>query len=207
MPDTPKPRATWRILEFFKSTVVGGVFVLGPIVILAVIVGKLVDAIVTGAGPVLAWLPFKTVGGVSIVVLVAIAVVIVLCFLAGLLARTTLMGRLVKSVESLVLSKVPGYSLMKSMGESFVGAEGKGTRQPVLARFEASWMIGFIMDTLPDGRLAVFVPAAPNGMTGQLHIMNADRVEKLDVSVTAALDCIGRLGVDYNRMAPKKTTV
>ena len=49
------------------------------------------------AQPLAAWIPVDTIGGIALANLIAIAAVIVLCFLAGLVARQALAGKFVKN--------------------------------------------------------------------------------------------------------------
>ena len=192
-----------RVFEFLKSTIVGGLLVLVPLGLLAFVAVKAFEIARDAASPVLAALPVRSVGGVSLAVLLAVVALLALCFFAGLVARTTLTRRLVKGVENLVLTTVPGYALMKNVGENLVGVEGADRRKTVVVRFEASSRVGFWMDTLPDGRVVVFLPNAPNAMTGELHLCPPDRVEVLEVSITAALDCLGCLGIGFGTAWPK----
>jgi len=46
------------------------------------------------------------------------------------------------------------------------------------------------MDKLDDGRCVVFVPGVPRALVGSLHIIVADRVQMLEMSIPAALDVI-----------------
>lgn len=185
-----------RILAFLRSTFIGGLFVLAPIVILLVIVGQVVEVVYSAIRPAIDWMPDKSIGGVSIAMLLVFAGVIALCFLAGLGAKIAMTKRFVRWIESMLLSNLPGYSLMKGVGENLVGVAGASERQSVLARFESSWAIGFIMDRLENGRLVVFVPAVPNAFTGTLHIMEPNRVELLGVPIRTALDFLNRLGAE-----------
>src|SRR6516225_9785834 len=84
---------------------------------------------------------------------------------------------------------------MKHVGADVVGIERKNPVKTVLVRFEASWQLGFLMETLADGRQVVFVPGVPRALVGTLHILPAERVQVLALSVSAALDILGRLGV------------
>jgi uncharacterized membrane protein len=61
------------------------------------------------------------------------------------------------------------------------------------------------METLPDGRHVVFVPGVPRALVGTLHIVAADRVEVMALSVAAALDALGRLGVGVREIWPKQS--
>lgn len=184
-----------RLYHFLKSTALGGLVVLIPLGILGYIVADVVGIIGKAVTPVLEVLPFKSLGGVSITVLVSIGALIGLCFLAGLLAETTLVRGVVNRLERFVLSNVPGYSLMKNVGENMIGVEGKNARRAVLVRMESSTQLGLPMDTMSDGRLVVFIPNAPNAFTGTLHIVTADRVEQTGIPVSTAIDVVSRLGI------------
>ena len=182
------------IYRFIKSTIIGGLVVLLPVVVLVAIVGWAVDIAVKVMAPVFKWLPDKSVGGVSLVLVATILGVILCCFLAGIVAETALMRYLGGRAERLAML-VPGYALMKSVGANLVGIEGKTPVRTVLVRFEAAWQLGFLIETLADGRHVVFVPGVPKALVGTLHLVAADRVQVLAMSVSATLDVLGRLGV------------
>ncbi|MFL5339575.1 MAG: DUF502 domain-containing protein [Gemmataceae bacterium] len=182
------------IYRFLKSTIFGGLGVLLPVIVLLALVGWAVDTAITAVRPVFEWLPDKSVHGVSLVALAAVGSLVAACFLAGLLAKTAIVRGLGDRAERLALS-VPGYALMKNVGASLVGAEGKHSIRTALIRFEVSWQLGFLMETLADGRHVIFVPGVPRALVGTLHLVSADRVQLLTMSVPAALDNLGRLGV------------
>jgi uncharacterized membrane protein len=182
------------IYRFLRSTVIGGLVFLVPLVVLVAIVAWTVEAALKVIAPVFEWLPDKSVGGVSLVVVSAVLGLVVGCFLAGLVAETAILRRLGERAEKLALL-VPGYALMKNVGTDLVGIEGKHPAKTALVRFEASWQLGFLMETLSDGRHVVFVPGVPRALVGTLHIIAAERVQVLAMSVSASLDVLSRLGV------------
>lgn len=190
------------IYHFFRSTILGGLVVLVPLIVLVAIVGWAIDAGFRFLTPFFAWLPDKSIGGISLTLLAMIGGALLLCFLAGLCAETALVGGLSKRAERLALS-VPGYALMKNVGVNFVGIEGHEPTKTVLARLESSWQLGFLMDTLPDGRHVVFIPGVPRALVGSLHILSADRIEVVAISIPAALDILGRLGAGISESWPK----
>lgn len=192
------------IYHFLKSTVLGGLIVLVPVVVLGYVVVEAVTIAHKVLAPVMNWLPVKSVAGVSLGLLLAIAVLILACFLAGLLAETTIVRGIVNQVERFILSHIPGYALMKNVGEQLAGVEGKYARRTVLARFEESYQLGILMDTLPDGRCAVFVPGVPHPFSGELHILPADHVEPLDLPIAKTLDALGRLGAGLHEIWPRQ---
>jgi uncharacterized membrane protein len=191
------------IYRFLKSTIIGGLVVLVPLVVLGAIILWVVQTALKAIAPVLEWLPDKSVAGVSLAGLSAVLGLVIGCFLAGLFAETAIIRRLSDRAERFALF-LPGYALMKNVGANLVGIEGKHPARTVLVRFEASWQLGFQLETLPDGRQVVFVPGVPRALVGTLHIVAADRVQLLAMSVSAALDDLSRLGVGLRESWPRE---
>jgi uncharacterized membrane protein len=190
------------IYRFLKSTLIGGLVVLVPVVVLGAIVIWVVQTALQAITPVFEWLPDKSVAGVSLTALAAVLGLVLGCFLAGLFAQTAIIQRLGDKADRLALF-VPGYALMKHVGADLVGIERKHPARTVLVRLEASWQLGFQLDTLPDGRLVVFIPGVPRALVGTLHIVAADRVQVLALSVSAALDALSRLGIGLAEAWPQ----
>jgi uncharacterized membrane protein len=182
------------IYRFLKSTTVGGLVILVPVIVLAGIIAWALDIALGFISPLFQWLPDKSVGGVSLTAAATLGGLIAICFCAGLVAETAIVRYLGERADRLALF-VPGYALMKSVGASFIGIQSKHPVRTVLVRFEDSWQLGFLMDELRDGRRVVFIPIAPRALAGNLHIVAPDRVQVLTMSVSAALDAIGRIGV------------
>jgi uncharacterized membrane protein len=127
--------------------------------------------------------------------LLAVGGIVLLCFLAGFFARTVLARKIVNRLETAVLSNVPGYEFLKRMGESTLGVEKDGGYPVVLVRFDDAAQIGFQIEVLENGRVAVFVPGVPNANAGEVYIINSTRVSLLEVPAARALKCLKQLGV------------
>lgn len=119
-----------RIYQFLKSTILGGLVVLVPVIVLVAIVAWAGDIALKAVLPVFAWLPDKSVGGVSLTLLSAVGGLVAVCFLAGLLAESAIIRSLGRHAERVALS-VPGYALMKNVGANQVGIEGKNPQKPL----------------------------------------------------------------------------
>jgi uncharacterized membrane protein len=191
-----------KCLAFVRSTVIGGVFVLAPLVLLVYLIGHALAIVYANAKPLMAWLPDKSVGGFSLLMLAAIVVLIGICFLAGLVAHTALARWLVRTIETAILVNLPGYTLMKSMGEGMVGIDRANQRNGVLVHFGDRAQVGFSMDETPDGRLIVFIPSVPSPWSGTLHILAPDRVERLTMPIAEVIDKLQRLGMGLGKMIP-----
>jgi uncharacterized membrane protein len=191
------------VYRFLKSTIIGGLVVLVPVVVLGALVVWVVQTALKALAPVFEWLPDKSIAGVSLTASAAVLGLVGGCFFAGLFAQMAIIRRISECAERYALF-VPGYALMKNVGANLIGIEGKHPARTVLVRFEGWWQIGFQMDTLADGRQVVFIPGAPRALVGTLHIIAAERVQVLAISVSAALDSLSRLGVGLREAWPQE---
>lgn len=189
------------VYQFLKSTILGGLVVLLPLVAVIALVAWAVGMVVKAVMPLLQRFPDTSIGGVSLALLSVIVGIVVCCFFAGLLAETALVRGLGRYAERFAMS-IPGYALMKDVGANLVGIEGKNPIKTVVVRFESSFQLGFLMETLADGRRVIFVPGVPSALVGTMHIVPNERVQLLDMSVASALDVLGRLGVGLREKWP-----
>jgi uncharacterized membrane protein len=180
-------------MNFIKTTLIGGLLFLVPIVALVLVVNKALDLMLKVAEPVADFLPIDTLAGVAIVNVVAAAIVVIICFVAGLAAYTAPAKRVAASIENAILSKIPGYSLVKGATNSLTDSETEDVF-PVLVRLDGSARVGIEMERFGAGRVVTFLPSSPNAWTGQVHIVDAAQVERLDCSLTKVLDHAEQLG-------------
>ena len=89
------------ITQFVRTTIVGGLFFLAPIVVLIVIIAKAFDYSKKGLNAVLVHIPAASDLSPVAATVLAVALVALVCFLAGLLARGVKNARrLVDALES-----------------------------------------------------------------------------------------------------------
>jgi uncharacterized membrane protein len=171
-----------------------------PIVVLVMILGKALAVAHQLVAPLAEHLPFESVIGLKTPMLLAPAVIVLLCFLAGFLARTALAQKAVGSLKTSVLSNLPGYELLKRVGASLLGIERSGAYPVVLARFDDTWQLGFEKERLENGLVAVFIPSAPQATAGEVHLLCSDRITSVPGTPALALKCLKRLGAGSNAL-------
>jgi uncharacterized membrane protein len=191
------------VLRFMRATLAGGLLFLVPIVVLTAILGRAFEFARKIVAPLANLIPAETVLGVGLAKLLAIGFVVFICFLAGVIARSSLARKLVAWLELAILSNLPGYEFLKGMGEGALGAERSSAQQVVLANFEEAWAIGFLIERLDNGFVAVFIPDVPKPRSGAVHLMTSDRVQVVDVPPLAVLKCLKRLGTGSNALFGK----
>jgi uncharacterized membrane protein len=184
-----------RMLRFFRTTIAGGILFLVPIVVLLIILGKALALAHRVAVPLAERIPAQSFLGLPMPRLLAIVLIVAFCFLAGVLARTSLAKKIVEGLEASLLSNLPGYEFFKGMGENILGAEKQAAYPVVLVRFDDSWQLAFRIEVLGNGLVAVFIPGAPSPQSGAVCLMSPDRITPVEVPPAAMMKCMRRLGV------------
>lgn len=189
-----------RLLHLLRTTILGGALFLAPVVILVIILGKAFQLTRAATEPVARWLPFESLIGLEAPRILAGLVLAGVCFGAGLLARTHQAKRLVGWLETALLSNLPGYSFMKTVGEEIAGNAPAAGHESVLVRFDDAWQLGFLVEHLDTGHVVVFVPGAPRPWDGDVFIVEESRVTLLSASSSVAVRCLQHLGKGSGRL-------
>ena len=130
----------------------------------------------------------------------AVLVLIFVSFSAGIVARTTVGGRMSRWFENSLLSSLPQYQLVKSMAEGLAQIESTSGVKPALVSIEGGWQIGYLLEPLENGWVAVFLPQAPAPMSGNVMYFPADRVRPLGITMVQAMALVKRIGVGFARL-------
>jgi uncharacterized membrane protein len=185
------------IVDFVKTCVVGGFFGLLPVLLVAFVLAEVVDILASIAAPIADALPIAELGGVEMARIVALVLILLACFLAGLLLRTRVGAWATELVEGTILNRLPGYSMLKTISLRFGGIEEGSLFAPGLADLyggDARTLV-FIVEEHADGRIMVLVPNAPTPTVGTLHVLPATAITRLGASPAAFANSIMQWGV------------
>ncbi len=179
---------------FIRTTVIGGVVFLVPLVIVLLALGKALAFASHLATPIANLFPEFSLLGLGAKTLIGIVLLILIAFGAGLLARTELgkMGR--DWIEDTLLNAIPQYQMVKSMVEGYAAIENAEGLKPLLISIEGGWQIGYLLEEIQEGWVSVFVPQAPTPTSGNVMLLPSARVRELDMPIGEAMLLVKRLG-------------
>jgi uncharacterized membrane protein len=180
-------------MSFLKTTFTGGIVFVLPITVCLLLLGYVrgyTERLVT---PIADWLPVEDTFALAVAKSLAIVLIVVVCFAAGLLSRSRAVSRWIGSLDRGLTGSVPGYAFLRSTVDGLVGAE-QAALSPVVLRMDDGSQLAFAVERLDDGRLVVFVPDAPDPSAGSVLIVAADRVEPVDRTMTAVVRTLRALG-------------
>jgi uncharacterized membrane protein len=186
-------------MKFIKTTIIGGLVFMVPVVIVAAVLGKALEIMTRVATPMGHMLPVDSIGGVAVGNLLALSALALLCFVAGLVARSKLAAKVYRSMDTMLLA-IPGYAFVKGFTDGMTETqESAKSLIPVLVSFDDHEQIGFEIERLAQGKVVVYLPGAPSPWSGSVVYFSAERVKRLDLTVAQASNKIRRLGRDSQR--------
>jgi uncharacterized membrane protein len=176
--------------RYFVDTLVGGLLILIPIYLAALLMLKAMKSVGDLVRPLARilpdWVPAERA--------LSFLLVIMICFLIGVAVRSRLGGLAHEYIEKSFFEKIPGYAVIRSLTHRMAGDEQENVWKPVMAEIEEALVPAFIIEEFEDGRYTVFVPSVPTPFAGTVYILERNRVHQLEASFTQALRVISRWG-------------
>ena len=87
-------------IHFIKTTIIGGLLFLVPVGVLIIVLAKVVELMLMVAEPLADFIPVDSVAGVAVANIVAAIILVLICFVAGMIARRTVVSSIVEDLES-----------------------------------------------------------------------------------------------------------
>jgi len=132
------------------------------------------------------WVPAETA--------LSLLLVLVLCFLIGVVVRTRMGQATRDKIERTFFERIPGYALLRSLTQQMAGKSRENIWKPALLDGDEGLLLVFIIEEFQDGRYTVFVPSIPTPLAGAVYVVERSRVHPLDVPFTDALKMVSRWG-------------
>ena len=196
-----------NVLEFLKTSIVGGLFVLLPLLLLYMLLAELLQLVVALATPIADLFPQGTFDKVNAPVLMALILIAGASFLFGLALRSMNLRRLGLWIERAMLGRLPLYNAVKSLSRGLVGANEEGVFRPaVLHSPDGGREIVYVIEDHGDGQVTLLIPWAPASFAGTVKIMGSDRIEMLDASLGETSRVLSQWGVGVRDLLGKDRT-
>lgn len=183
-----------RALYKLRMLIVGGALFMVPFLLLFILLSKAHEILKKIISPVSEWLPINSVIGLETPWLFATFLLVLLCLVFGLFAKTTKARNMVTWLETTLLSHLPGYSFMKNLGDEYAGDSPTEQYHSVLVRFDDYWQIAFLVERISGGKVVIYVPGSPKPWSGDVFIVEEQRISLLDEATTSAVKCLQKLG-------------
>ena len=193
-------------MKRLRELLLDGILVALPLGAAAFLLHKVVGLLARLLIPIAHLLPEGRWLGIAALEIAAGVVLLVALLVLGAFARTAISRRMVETLEGVLLGKLPGYMMMKSLATDFTNAESDNALRPALVSFDDNTVLGFIVEGEPAGDLVtVFVPGAPSSSSGSVVLVPGSRVRALDVPTGSAMKSMKQRGLGLQEIAQAKS--
>src|SRR5580765_1010386 len=165
-----EPEATRPSHGFFSGALINGLLVVVPFYLAVLVLLKAMQSVVGLVRPIAAllpdWMPAED--------LLALLLVLALCFLVGVAVRTPIGRAARERIEKSLFQRIPGYAVLRSLAQQMAGESRESAWKPALVEIEEALVPAFIIEEFDDGQLTGFVPAAPTPLGGAVYLLRRD---------------------------------
>jgi uncharacterized membrane protein len=190
------------MMNRLRDLLIDGILLALPVGATAYLLHKVIGALAQVLAPVSQLLPQGHFFGIAGLDLAAIALLILMLLALGAFARSAPGQHVQKKLEQLVLSKIPGYLVIRSIAADMASTERESGLRPALVSFDDSTVLGFIVEESDAGDLiTVFVPGAPAAGSGRVVLVPRERVKPIDAATQGAMRTMKQRGLGLQRLA------
>ena len=181
-----------RMKSLIKTSFLGGLTVILPVAILVFVFKWVFGVVARVIQPLTNLILIKSNLREIMADLLALAIIITVCFIVGVIVKTQI-GRFIHtSLENSILKFAPGYSLIKETIMQFLGRKKSPFSSVALVQVfgNETMLTAFVTDEHSDGSYTVFVPTGPNPTSGNIYHLESRFVHQVDVPVEEAMRSI-----------------
>jgi uncharacterized membrane protein len=182
-------------MNFLKTTLLSGLAILLPLMLLWIGIKEIGGLLVLMATPIADMLPGKhfeklTAPGV-------IAAILILCtaFIMGLTARFSSLRDIGRNIENSILFHIPMYRMLKTISGALVDSSTSDVDAAIIRDGSGGGDPCYVMEKHKDGRATVLVPWSPASFAGSIKIVQQSNLEMLNCSVDEYSRSLSQMGV------------
>lgn len=186
-----------NLKNFFKMTIMGGLFVLLPVALFIYIIYWVIGLFIDIFGPLSAIYSNTLHIDIYLGHFLSLVTLIGVCFFVGV-ATMTQLGNLFHYYIDGLLNKIPGYAIINDTFKQFFGKDKKSFTESVLIDRMGNGILesGFVTDSFILGGLeykSVFIPTGPNPTSGFIIHIPLNKIIKqtdaIDKTMKSILSC------------------
>ena len=184
--------STKHFLEAAQTTIIGGAVFLVPLVIIIFFGSKLLGFLETLLAPIQARTGHLAFGGVALSTVLAILIILLACYLAGLWGRTRQGHGVLLWAQKGIALVAPSFGMYNELLKE-IGGEGS-TASVVMVPTDAGWTLAISFEEQADGSRLVFIPGAPAWTEGSIALAPPENIRPTSLTVSEMIGLLRHCG-------------
>ena len=184
-------------MKFLKTTILGGLFILLPLMLLWIGLKEIAGVLEAMAAPIADLLPFPpgTFDNLSAPGVVATFLIVGTSFILGVLARISWIRSAGRRFERSVLNKIPMYRMLKIISSTLIDTTSTDVDPALLADGSGGGDPCYVIERHADGRATVLLPWSPASFAGSIKVVQQSDLETLSCSLDEYSRSLSHIGV------------
>jgi uncharacterized membrane protein len=183
-----------KLLAFIKTTALGGLIFLAPVILIFLITFKAIDLLKKAVTPAAERLHVEGIAGEATITILVSVILVALCFIAGVVANSTKVRTHMPLVDMMAGKIVPGYEILKAQSHEGGVSNVENPWQAIILKMGEEWAIAFIVDQTTEGFKTVYIPEAPRMEEGHVRLLETKHMEYVPISIREARHSLMRFG-------------
>lgn len=182
-------------MNFLKTTLLGGLFILLPIMLLWMGMKEIGGLLVAMATPIADMIPGQYFENLAAPGVVAIILIIAASFLLGLAARSVWLSKIGHNIENSILNRVPMYRMLKIISSALIDSEAGDVKPALVTDGSGGGDPCYVIEKHKDGRATVLIPWSPASFAGSIKVVQQSKLEYLACSLDEFSRSLSQIGV------------
>ena len=183
------------ISNFLKTTIMGGLLVVLPVLLFAMLADEAIGMLVVLATPLADLFPQGTFDKIRFPVLAAVLLIAAVSFLLGLVLRASPGQRLLSWTERNTLGRLPAYNMLRALSTALLQTDATTFKPAMLVSQDGTREPAYLVEEHGDGNCTVLLPWAPTPFAGSLKVVPRAMIELLDTNLADFTQVLSHLGV------------
>jgi uncharacterized membrane protein len=182
-------------MNFLKSTLLGGLFVLLPLMLLWIGIKEIGGLLVEMATPIADLFPPGVFDNLTAPGVIALLLIVGTAFVLGLATKTAWLRSIGRNIENSILNKVPMYRMLKIISSSLIGSDSGDVNPALLMDGAGGGDPCYVIEKHKDGRATVLLPWSPASFAGSIKVVQQSDLEFLSCSLDEFSRALSQIGV------------
>ena len=183
------------VMKFLKTTLLGGLFVLLPLMLLWIGLKEIGGLLVEMATPIADLFPAGVFENLTAPSAIALLLIAGTSFVLGLAARSAWLSSAGLKIEHAVLNRVPMYRMLKVISSALIDTDS-GDVKPALVKDNAGGGDPcYVIERHEDGRATVLLPWSPASFAGTIKVVQQSNLDYLSCSLDEFSRSLSQIGV------------
>ena len=180
-----------------RAVILGGVFFLIPLLVIIFVLKQALGILLPFVRRLVGFFGIHSIFGAATVTILSILVLVLFCYLSGLLLKNGLVNDWSSKMEDRLYLMFPSLQMLKYklLGEKH-NQKKEGRWQAIMLREEDYYLIGFITSKNKEGFLSLFMPDAPKMEGGEIRIIHETKCDFIPISMKRAMQALNSFGRD-----------